>query len=103
MDTPQVNQANDAKGEIPGYSWIFRDLEMSCDPVEAINFRDMIEVSDMLMAGYARFVRQGMPCELVGFAMLGATMNLYEVFDMRANLPQILRRLADCIEQEKDH
>lgn len=95
------SQVNDTQSEFSDHSWIFHELGMSFDPVDAMHYRDMVEVSDMLMAGYARFVRQGMPREMVGFAMLGATMNLYDVFDMRANLPQILRSLADRIEQQK--
>jgi hypothetical protein len=64
-----------------------------------MHFRDLIEVSDALLAGYLRFVRQGMPREMVGLAMLGAAINLYEIFDMRANLPQLLRSMANRIEQ----
>lgn len=76
----------------------FDEFEVLADQDFSMQFRDLAEVSDALMAGYARFVRQGMPCEMVGYAMLGATLNLYEIFGMQAGLPQLLRAAADKVE-----
>lgn len=81
------------------------DRTLSLDVFETLaghnstmQFRDLTEVSEALMAGYARFVRQGVPREMVGYAMLGATINLYDIFDMQAGLPELLRHAADRIE-----
>lgn len=99
MKDPHSDSAN---GDFSDHGWLFHGLGVSCDPIATIHYREMVEVSDALMAGYVRLVRQGMPCEMVGYAMLGATINLYDMFGMPASLPQILRSLADRIEQKKD-
>lgn len=93
-------QSTDTYDEFSGHAWLYRQLGMSFDPADAVHFRDMVEVSDLLMAGYARFARHGMPREMIGFAMLGATINLYDIFGMQANLPRVLRGLADHIDQK---
>ena len=95
-------QATDIYDDVSDHAWLYHELGKTFDPDSAVHFSDMIEVSDMLMAGYARFVGQGMPREMVGFAMLGATMNLYDLFGMQASLPKILRGLADRIDQKTD-
>ncbi|QIG53204.1 hypothetical protein G6N82_02685 [Altererythrobacter sp. BO-6] len=79
---------------------LFEELEMFADFGPAGHFRDFNDVSEALMAGYAKLMRQGMPCEMVGFAMLGATINLYDMFGMRASLPELLREAADRIESK---
>lgn len=95
-------QLNRTRSGLSDQAWLFEEVGMSLETVDTVHYREMVEVSDLLMAGYARFVRRGMPREMVGFAMLGATMNLYDVFEMRAGLPPILRGLADRIEQTAD-
>ncbi|WFL75957.1 hypothetical protein P7228_08020 [Altererythrobacter arenosus] len=79
--------------------WFFEELQIDIDQFDPMHYRDLVEVSDSLMAGYARFIRQGLPGEMVGAAMLGATVNLYDIFEMRDSLPHLLRSLADRIEQ----
>ena len=53
-----------------------------------------------MMEGYARFVRLGLPGQTIGLAMLGATINLFDLFDMGADLPHLLRGLADKLEED---
>lgn len=76
----------------------FEEFSVHFDQSDIINFRELVEVSDSLMAGYARFARHGLPSEAIGIAMLGATLNLYDVFGMKDDLPRLLRGLADRIE-----
>ncbi len=66
----------------------------------SLNFSDFRNVSDSMLEGYAHFVRQGMPGETIGLAMLGATINLYDMLGMRGDLPDLLRNLADKLESE---
>jgi hypothetical protein len=65
------------------------------------NFGDFAEVTDLFMEGYARFSKLGWPDQTIALAMLGATINLYDLFGMRGELPGILRNLADRIEAEE--
>lgn len=76
----------------------YEEFSLMFDQSDVIQFRELVDVSDSLMAGYARFVRQGLPFDAIGCAMLGATVNLYDIFEMQAQLPALLRRLADRIE-----
>lgn len=69
------------------------------DENSTIHFAEFNEISDTMMDGYARFIRLGLPGQTVALAMLGATVNLYRLFDMRDELPDILRGLASQIEQ----
>jgi hypothetical protein len=55
-------------------------------------------VSQTMLDGYSRFVSLGLPAPTVARAMLGGTLNLYCLFGMEAELPELLRGLADRIE-----
>jgi hypothetical protein len=55
-------------------------------------------VSHDFLQGYRRLVEEGMLPVTVASAMLGATINLYEMFGMRADLPGMLRTMADRLE-----
>jgi hypothetical protein len=65
-----------------------------------LELSDFAEVSASMMEGYARFVSIGVPGQTIALAMLGATVNLYDMFGMRGDLPDILRGMASRIEQE---
>lgn len=86
------------KIKIQDHPCSYDEFDLAFDKANALQFRELVEVSDALMAGYASFVKKGLPGELVGVAMLAATLNLYEIFDMRADLPRVLRKLADRID-----
>lgn len=66
----------------------------------ALQFSDFAEVTDSFMEGYARFARLGLPNQAIALAMLGATINLYDMFGMRDDLPNLFRTLADRIEDD---
>lgn len=82
------------------YTSLFYQLELFSNIGHAEHFRQFNEVSEALMAGYANIVRQGMPREMVGLAMLSAMLNLYDIFEMQFDLPRLLREAADRVEHE---
>lgn len=53
-----------------------------------------------MLAGYVDLVRQGKPDQTIAFAMMGATLNFYDMFGLNAGLPQLLRSIADRIEDD---
>lgn len=55
-------------------------------------------VSRDFLEGYRRLVEEGMMPVTVASAMLGATVNLYDMFGMRSDLPAMLRAMADRLE-----
>jgi hypothetical protein len=62
------------------------------------HFSDFLTVSETMLDGYARFIDLGLPGHTIALAMLGGAINLYAMFDMRADLPGLLRSVADRIE-----
>lgn len=70
------------------------------DENSSLHFSDFSEISETMMDGYARFVRLGLPGHTVALAMLGATVNLYRMFGLDKELPDLLRGLATSIEQD---
>ena len=68
---------------------------------KSLHFSDFAEVTDTFMEGYARFSRLGLPDQTIALAMLGATINLCDMFGMRNDLPEIYRSLADKIESDR--
>lgn len=63
---------------------------------------DFLKISETFLDGYADFVRKGFPAGTIALAMLGATLNLYEMFDMQSELPDLLRGVADNIENKAE-
>lgn len=70
------------------------------DTDSSIHFSDFTEISESMLEGYARLVRAGLPGQTIALAMLGATLNLYDIFGLRSELPSLLRGLADKIETD---
>jgi len=68
----------------------------------SVHFEEFLEISESMMNGYARFVKLGLPGPMIALAMLGATVNLYEMFDMRDELPELLRALANRLEDQNN-
>lgn len=66
----------------------------------SLHFSDFLEISEAMTEGYARLMRNGLPGQTVALAMLGATVNLYDMFGLRSELPALLRSLADKLENE---
>ncbi|WP_343612219.1 hypothetical protein [Novosphingobium sp.] len=65
-----------------------------------IDFSDFAEVAQVFTDSYARLIRNGSPASEIAWAMLGATLNIYEMFGLRNELPSLFRNLADEIEMD---
>ncbi|CCA91954.1 hypothetical protein PP1Y_AT10257 [Novosphingobium sp. PP1Y] len=79
---------------------IMRGLQRLLADQSSSNFVDFVEVAESLMDGYAKLIKNGSPASTVALAMLGATLNMYEMLGMRSELPSLLRTVADQIESE---
>jgi len=55
-------------------------------------------VSRSFIDGYAQLVKTGFRPDTIGLAMLSATVNIYDMFEMRGVLPSALRNLAEKLE-----
>lgn len=58
------------------------------------------EISQDFLHGYRRLAEEGMVPAMIAHAMLGAAINLYEVFGMTRDLPSLLRGVADRLEYD---
>ena len=79
---------------------MMRGLRRLLADQSSTEFVDFVEVAESLMDGYAKLISKGSPASTVALAMLGATLNLYEMLGMRAELPDLLRSVADQIESD---
>ena len=66
-----------------------------------LSHESFVDVSRMLMQGYSELVGRGMPPSRVADAMLGATINFYDIFGLVDELPDTLRAIAERIEEAK--
>lgn len=69
-------------------------------PGEPLPYGAFVDVSHTFLAGYRGLVNNGLAPESIAPAMLGAAVNFYEMFGMAADLPQLLRAVADRVECE---
>lgn len=76
------------------------NLRNSLTEFHDVDYAQFAEVADLLTVGYERLVQRGVKGQVVAHAMLGATLNLYDLFEMSAELPSFFRELADYIERE---
>lgn len=67
---------------------------------DVVHFNLFAKAADDMLHSYSSLVKQGLPAGSVALAMLGATVNLYEIFGQRAELPLLLRSIAEIIESE---
>jgi hypothetical protein len=65
---------------------------------ESPGFPAFVEVSRTFVESYSSLVSAGLPPDAIAQAMMGATVNFYEMFGMSADLPEVLRAVADEIE-----
>ena len=79
---------------------IMKGLQRLLADQSSTDFVDFVAVAESLMDGYAKLIRNGAPASTVALAMLGATLNMYEMLGMRSELPALLRGVADQIESE---
>jgi hypothetical protein len=82
------------------FHWLLENTHDLLQDTSSLHFSDFVDVTDSLMEGYARFSKLGLPDRTIALAMLGATINLYGLFGMRGDLPDLFRSLADKIEAE---
>lgn len=81
--------------------WLLQDFNDTLVDRDSPHFREFQEVSENFMRGYKRFVDLGFPSETIGLAMLGATINMYNMLEIRKQLPELLRKVAERIESEE--
>ena len=67
----------------------------------SLDFGDFAEVAEAFIASYAKFMNRGADAGAIGAAMLSATVNMYDMFEMTDELPALLRMVADKIECEE--
>jgi len=60
----------------------------------------VLDASRRIALIYADLMQAGLSDELVGRAMIGATIQLYDAMGLAPHLPDILRRVADNVEAE---
>ena len=82
------------------YRMLSAALENIAADEKGIPMKDFADVADSFIEGYYKFVKKGNPGETVALAMLGATINIYEMFGMKTKLPLLFRSLAEQIEAE---
>jgi len=70
------------------------------DDQSTIHFSDYAAITQTMLDGYVELVRKGKPDQAIALAMMGATLNFYEMFGMLEDLPDFLRSLADRIEDD---
>ncbi|GGD72155.1 hypothetical protein [Croceicoccus mobilis] len=63
-------------------------------------FEAFAHVSRRMLDGYSLLVSSGFKPEAIGMAMIGATVNFYDMLGMREVLPNILRSIADSIDSD---
>jgi hypothetical protein len=80
--------------------WLLKNTHDLLQDTSSLHFSDFVDITDTFMAGYARFSNLGLPDRTIALAMLGATINVYDLFGLRGDLPDIFRSLADKIEAE---
>lgn len=82
------------------YRMLSAALENIAGDEQGIPMKDFADVADSFIEGYNKLVKMGNPGETVALAMLGATINIYEMFGMKTKLPLLFRSLAEQIEAE---
>lgn len=81
-------------------SQLFAQPTWTPAPGEVLSYPAFADVSRSFLSGYRGLVTNGLAPESIAAAMLGATVNFYEMFGMSAALPDILRAVADRMECE---
>lgn len=81
-------------------SHLFTDPTWAPAPDEVLSYPAFANVSRSFLTGYRGLVTNGVAPESIAAAMLGATVNFYEMFGMSAALPDVLRAVADRMECE---
>ena len=65
------------------------------------NFKIFSSISERFIAEYKEIQELGLPGQTVAFAMLCASVNMYALTGSQKVLPQVLRQLADLLDEDK--
>lgn len=76
--------------------------EIFIDNGGSVSFTEFHKISESMMSGYAKFQQRGVPGDMIALAMLGATINLFDLFEMSDELPDLLRSIASRIEDSSE-
>lgn len=73
-------------------------LHASDDREGSLHYKECSNISDALLKQYASLVTEGRSGRIIALAMLAATLNVYDMFGLESELPDLFRNLADKIE-----
>lgn len=65
-------------------------------------FRDFMAVSNKVLEGYSDLAKRGFRPEALSLAMVGAVVNFHQMFNMSDQLPDILRGVADRLDEKRE-
>lgn len=66
---------------------------------DVLHAEEMTDVANDLLRGYLALIERGHHQRTIAEAMLGATVNLFDVLDLNGELPALLRAIADRVER----
>jgi hypothetical protein len=66
---------------------------------DELQSQEMMTVANDLLRGYLALTQRGYHPRTVAMAMMGATINLFDVLDLNRELPSLLRAIADRVEE----
>lgn len=75
--------------------------DLVCDET-SLDQGEFSKIAELFLNSYTDIVQKGFPAGTIALAMLGATLNMYKMFELQADLPDILRSVADRIEGESE-
>src|SRR5215207_5211187 len=73
----------------------------SLPALHALRTEDMIDVANELLRSYLVLIQRGHHQRAIAEAMLGATVNLFDVLELGDELPVVLRALAERLECDR--
>jgi hypothetical protein len=68
---------------------------------DQLQSEEMMAVANDLLRGYLALTERGYHPRTVAMAMMGATVNLFDVLDLNAELPPLLRAIAERVDEGK--
>ncbi|MCJ2179784.1 hypothetical protein [Novosphingobium album (ex Hu et al. 2023)] len=72
------------------------------DNSAGVDFRQFSAISQRFLSEYKQLETDGLPGQTIALAMLGATLNLCNIFGGHEQLPMVLRNIADRIDNERN-
>ena len=75
---------------------------LMADNTSGIDYRSFSSISDRFLREYGDLRKDGLAGQTIALAMLGATLNMYSMFGAHRQLPDLLRELADSLDQNRN-